>query len=118
MKLFALTMIYAVKREPKRDKIKDKANPKRLWTLIEKKDKVQTASKVKEIMKLTTIVKPSLLRALVSAEKAVKVNGVGCLQLKVDHMGYLDNFSRVYASEETRAKVLSFTEVKRSATLF
>ncbi len=41
-----------------------------------------------------------------------EVNGVGCLQLKVDHMGYLDNFSRVYASEETRANVLSFTEVK------
>ncbi len=33
------------------------------------------------------IMKPSLLRALALAEKTVKVNGVGGLQLKVDHTG-------------------------------
>jgi hypothetical protein len=59
-----------------------------------------------------SIMKPSLLRALAPAEKTVKVNGVGGLQLKVDLTGYLDEFFRVYASEETRANVLSFTEVE------
>jgi hypothetical protein len=42
----------------------------------------------------------------------VKVNGVGGLQLTVDHMGYLDEFFRVYASNETKANVLSFAEVE------
>jgi hypothetical protein len=56
--------------------------------------------------------KPSLLCALAPAEKTVKVNGVGGLQLQVDHIRYLDDFFHAYASEETRAKILSFTEVE------
>jgi hypothetical protein len=52
-----------------------------------------------------SIMKPSLLRALALAEKTVKVNSVGGLQLKVDHTGYLDKFFCVYASEETRVNI-------------
>ena len=59
-----------------------------------------------------SIIKPCLLRALAPAEKTVKVNGVGGLQLTVDHMGYLDEFFRVYASNETKANVLSFAKVE------
>jgi hypothetical protein len=59
-----------------------------------------------------SIMKPGLLRALAPAEKTVKVNGVGGLQLQVDHMGYLDDFFRVYASNETKANILSFSQVK------
>ncbi len=59
-----------------------------------------------------SIIKPSLLCALVLAEKTVTVNGVGGLQLKVDCTGYLDDFFRVYASDETKANVLSFAEVE------
>ncbi len=32
--------------------------------------------------------------------------------MKVDRTGYLDEFFRVYASEETRANLLSFAEVE------
>jgi hypothetical protein len=60
-KLFALIIMYlseesldAVKREPNWDKIKDEANPEGLWQLVEKKHKVHTASKVKEVTKCST----------------------------------------------------------------
>jgi hypothetical protein len=56
-----------------------------------------------------SIMKPSLLCALAPAEKTVKVNSVGGLQLQVDQMGCLDDFFCVYASEEMRANILSFT---------
>jgi hypothetical protein len=42
----------AVKREPHWDKIEDEADPEGLWTLVEKKHKVHSASEVKEVMKL------------------------------------------------------------------
>jgi hypothetical protein len=59
-----------------------------------------------------SIMKPGLLRAVAPTKKTVKVKGVGGLQLKVDDMGYLDQFFHVYASDETRANVLSFAEVE------
>ncbi len=59
-----------------------------------------------------SIMKPSLLRALVPAETTVKVNGVGRLLLQVDHLGYLDDFFCMYTSEETRSNVLSLAKVE------
>jgi hypothetical protein len=59
-KLFALIIMYlseesldAVKQETNWDKIEDDADPEGLWQLVEKKHKVHTASKVKEVTKLT-----------------------------------------------------------------
>jgi hypothetical protein len=59
-----------------------------------------------------SIMKPGLLRAFKPAEKTVRVNGVGGLQLTVDRKGYLDDFFDVYTSEHTKANVLSFSEVE------
>jgi hypothetical protein len=59
-----------------------------------------------------SIMKPSILRTLAPAEKTVKVNGAGRLQLQEGCMGYLDDFFHMYASKETRANVLSFTKVE------
>jgi hypothetical protein len=59
-KLFALIIMYlskesldAAKREPNWDKIEEEADPKGLWMLVEKKHKVHSTSKVKEVTKLT-----------------------------------------------------------------
>ncbi len=59
-----------------------------------------------------SIMRPGLLRAFKPAEKAVCVNGVGSLQLTVDRKGYLEDFFDVYASEHTKANILSFSEVE------
>ncbi len=42
-----------VKREPDWDKIEEEADSEGLWTLVEKKHKVHSASEVKEVTKLT-----------------------------------------------------------------
>jgi hypothetical protein len=59
-RLFAMIMMYlseesldAVKKEPAWTKIEDKADAEGLWKLVEQKQKVHTASEVKEITKLT-----------------------------------------------------------------
>jgi hypothetical protein len=59
-KLFALIIMYlskesldVAKREPNWDKIEEEADPKGLWMLVEKKHKVHSTSKVKEVTKLT-----------------------------------------------------------------
>jgi hypothetical protein len=49
---------------------------------------------------------------LQQAEKEVNLNDVGGLQFTVNETGYLDEFFRVYASEDTHANVLSFVEVE------
>jgi hypothetical protein len=59
-----------------------------------------------------SIMKPGLLRAFKPAEKTVRVNGVGGLQLTVDRKGYLEDFFDVYTSEHMKANVLSFSEVE------
>jgi hypothetical protein len=53
-----------------------------------------------------------LLHVFKPAKKTVHVNGVGGLQLTVDHKGYLEDFFDVYASEHTKANVVSFSEVE------
>ncbi len=59
-----------------------------------------------------SIIHPSLLREIEPAESSVNINGVGGLQFTVDKEGYLDNFFRVYTSEDTHTNVLSFSEVE------
>jgi hypothetical protein len=59
-----------------------------------------------------SIMRPGLLRAFKPAEKTVRVNGVGSIQLTVDRKGYLEDFFDVYASEHTKVNVLSFSEVE------
>ncbi len=59
-----------------------------------------------------SIIHPSLLREIEPAESSVNISGVGGLQFTVDEEGYLDDFFRVYTSEDTHANVLSFSEVE------
>jgi hypothetical protein len=59
-----------------------------------------------------SVMRPELLRALEPTEKKIQVNGVGGLQLMVDRKGYLDDFFDVYASEHTKANILSCSEVE------
>jgi hypothetical protein len=53
-----------------------------------------------------------LLRDVKPAQQSVKINGVGGHQFSVSETGYLDPLFRVYASEETRANILSLSEVE------
>ena len=53
-----------------------------------------------------SIVHSSLLRELQQVEKEVNINGVGGLQFTVNETGYLDEFFRVYASEDIHSNVL------------
>ncbi len=59
-----------------------------------------------------SIMQPGLLCAFKPAENKVHINGVGGLQHMVDRKGYLEDFFDVYASEHTKANVLSFSEVE------
>jgi hypothetical protein len=53
-----------------------------------------------------------LLRDVRPTEKKIRVWGVGGVQLIVKHVGMLDGFFEVFASEKTKANVLSFVEVE------
>ena len=59
-----------------------------------------------------SIVHPMLLEDIRPAPSKVKVNGVGGKQMIVDKMGMLPGFFRVYASEDTKANVLCFSDVE------
>ncbi len=59
-----------------------------------------------------SVMHPSLLREIGPAEETVRINGVGSHQFTVEREGYLDDFFKVYASEDTHANVLSFSEVE------
>jgi hypothetical protein len=59
-----------------------------------------------------SIVHPVLLENVRPAEKAIKVKGVGGIQMTVDQIGDLPGFFQVYASAQTKANVLSFTDVE------
>ena len=48
-----------------------------------------------------SIIHPSLLRNIMPAERAVKINGVGGHQFTVKDTGFLDPFFQVYAREHT-----------------
>ena len=58
------------------------------------------------------IVHPSLLRDVKPAEQSVKINGVGGHQFSVSETRYLDPLFHVYAKEDTRANILSLSEVE------
>ena len=62
-----------------------------------------------------SIIHPWLLRNIMSAEKAIKINGVGGHQFTVTETGYLDPFFSVYASKHTNADILSFCRLKISS---
>jgi hypothetical protein len=57
-----------------------------------------------------SILHPMLLSNVKKAKQ--KVKGVGGTQLIVDMVGHLDGFFEVYASEHTKANVLSFGDVE------
>jgi hypothetical protein len=59
-----------------------------------------------------SIVHPMLLENVRPAEREIKVKGVGGVQMKVNKVGDLPNFFKVYASAETKANVLSFADVE------
>jgi hypothetical protein len=59
-----------------------------------------------------SIVNPVLLENVRPAEGEIKIKGVGGIQLKVNQVGDLPGFFTVYASKETRANVLSFTDLE------
>jgi hypothetical protein len=58
------------------------------------------------------VMKPRLLHQIERATEEVKINGVGDLQLCAKETSYLNDFFRVYASEEMKANVLSFADVE------
>ncbi len=59
-----------------------------------------------------SVMHPSLLGEIGPAEETIRINGVGGHQFRVEREGYLDEFFKVYASEDTHANVLSFSEVE------
>jgi hypothetical protein len=59
-----------------------------------------------------SVMHPMLLRHVRPAKRKIKVCSVGGVQLIVEHVGMLDGFFKVYASEKTKANVLSFAEVE------
>jgi hypothetical protein len=59
-----------------------------------------------------SIVWPELLRAIWPISETVKVKGVGGVQLKLNQVGYLQDFFEVYSSNKARVNILSFTEVE------
>jgi hypothetical protein len=59
-----------------------------------------------------SIMKPDLLRMLEPAERPIKVNSVGGVQLVVNETGYLQDSFRVYATANTKANVLCFADVE------
>ncbi len=61
-----------------------------------------------------SVIHPMLLRDIHPADKKIRVKGVGGMQLIIDQKGTLDRFFPVYASESTKANVLSFGAVEEA----
>jgi hypothetical protein len=59
-----------------------------------------------------SVMHPMMLSDVRPAERRIRISGVGGLQLIVDKVGMLDGFFQVYASEHTKANVLSFADVE------
>ncbi len=59
-----------------------------------------------------SIMRSELLRMLEPVDNPVQVSGVGGVQLVAKETGYLEDFLRVYASSDTRANVLCFSDVE------
>jgi len=66
-----------------------------------------------------SIMRPELLSAFQEAESEVRINRVGDVQLKTTKQtGYLPNFFCVYSSSNTKANVLSFSNIEDFCTRF
>ena len=59
-----------------------------------------------------SVIKSHLLVDVKRYEREIKINGVGGLTLTVNKTGYLPDFFQVYASDDTLANVLSFSDVE------
>jgi hypothetical protein len=59
-----------------------------------------------------SVVHPKLLREVMQADRPVTVKGIGGKQLVAEKTGYLDEFFRVYASEDAKPNVLSLAKVE------
>jgi len=58
------------------------------------------------------VMNPRLLKSVRPAGKKIRVKGVGGVQMVVEHVGDLEGFFEVYASDEAKANVLSFAAVE------
>jgi hypothetical protein len=59
-----------------------------------------------------SIVHPRLLRDVLVAKSPITVKGIGGKQLRASHTGYLEEFFRVYASDQVVPSVLSLSDVE------
>jgi hypothetical protein len=59
-----------------------------------------------------SIIRPHLLVGVKQSDREISINGVGGLTLKVNQTGHLPDFFKVYASEDTLANVLCFSDVE------
>jgi hypothetical protein len=59
-----------------------------------------------------SMIKPGMLRHIEPAKEEVSICGVRGLQLRMKETSYLNEFFRVYASEDMKANVLSFADVE------
>jgi hypothetical protein len=56
--------------------------------------------------------RPDSLMAFEEADTKVRINGVEGVQLSTKQTGYLPDFFRVYMNSETKANVLSFSDLE------
>jgi hypothetical protein len=59
-----------------------------------------------------SVMNPRLLKSVRLVGKRIRVKGVGGVQIVVEHVGDLEGFFEVYASDEVKANVLSFAAVE------
>ncbi len=59
-----------------------------------------------------SVMHPSRLREIGPPEDNILISDIGSHQFMVEREGHLDDFFKVYASEDMHANALSFSEVK------
>jgi hypothetical protein len=59
-----------------------------------------------------SVIHPSLLTGVKPSKKRIKISGIGGIQLIVDQVGFLRGFFEVYASDKTKANLLSMAAVE------
>jgi hypothetical protein len=59
-----------------------------------------------------SVMHPMMLSDVRPVERKIRVSGIGGVQLIANKVGMLDGFFQVYASEETKANVLSLADVE------
>jgi hypothetical protein len=58
-----------------------------------------------------SMIHPTLLQNIRTASKKIQIKGVSGVQIVMDEVSTLEGFLEVYASESTKANVLSFAAV-------